>query len=83
MQSAHRVHFLNACRNQQNTFSCSIDCFLEIAANIFFPYLKEIPLTNVMQLIFNSCLTYENVWHNDILQREVQHLLYDIRQPIW
>ena len=41
MQSVHRVHFLNACRNQQNTFSCSIDCFLEIAANIFLPSLPE------------------------------------------
>ena len=46
------------------------------------PFLKHIPKNDVIQLINNSCLLYENIkeQHYDT---DVSQLLYDVRESVW
>ena len=65
LQLCYGPHFLNSCRYQSSTFSCAVDCFLEVADSIFMPYLKNIPRTNIVQLIFDSCSLYDNIIYQE------------------
>ena len=83
MTCLNRPHFFNSCRYQSSTFSCAVDCFLEVADSIFMPYLKNIPKTNIVQLVFDSCSLYDNIIYQETLSTEASHFLHDIREPLW
>ena len=83
LQLCYGPHFLNSCKYQSSTFSCAVDCFFEVADSIFMPYLKNIPRTNIVQLIFDSCSLYDSIIYQETLSTEASLLLHDIREPLW
>ena len=85
MAQLQKPHLINTVRHEPGTYSCAIDCFLEITSSIFLPYLKEISRSNVFELLYNSCMHYTSV----VVDTNVSdwlviiNLLYDVREPIW
>ena len=53
VRAVNRIHFTNSCRYQAGTYSCTIDCLLEICHSIFYPAL----LTTVPYSPFLSVLS--------------------------
>ena len=83
MTTLFQIHFINSVRYHPNTFSCSVDCFLEIVSNVFMPYLQGIPKTDVLNLIYNSGLQYERIKNQSEISVDIHQLLNDIREPVW
>ena len=82
----HRqIHFINTVRYLPGTFSCAIDCFLEVAAAVFQSHLCGIERTSVVDLIYNMCSNYK-LMIASAGQYELQvilNFLQTIREHVW
>ena len=68
---------MNSVFNNSRTYSCALDCFMEVAAYLFLPHLSHLPIRHTFTaLLFNTCSDYLN-------SRENSSLLKEIRDPIW
>lgn len=73
------AHFRNSCFREPGTFSCAIDCFLEISYRVILKHLIGIS----QSLFFASMI--ENGTGID-LERDTQDweiILSDIKDPVW
>ena len=78
-----RVHFKNSVFLQPGTFSCAVDCFIEISYVIFAPYLKYIPRTEVFDIILQTCEQFEILQTEENLNNSIVSALHEIRKPLW
>eukprot|EP00111_Clytia_hemisphaerica_P010420 TCONS_00030446-protein len=83
------AHFQNSCRTTNGrTYSCAVDCFLEISYRLLLPEIKAKlsfeELSEFFYLLYISG-TMEIPIENDItdVQSNAFRLLDEIREPIW
>ena len=70
-------HFMNSILNTSQIYSCAVDSFLEVASQLFLPYLSDLTVRNEFtELLFNTCSRY-------VESPENSKLLEEIREPIW
>ena len=77
----YEIHCLNTISYLPGTYSCAIDCFMELSHKIFMPFLANTEnKSTVFQLIYDASCEYDNVVQNftDLIS-----LLHTIREPVW
>ena len=66
-------HFINSVFDNSRTYSCAVDCFMEVAAYVFLPQLSNLSVKNEFtSLIFNACSDYLNSRQNSSLIRQIR-----------
>ena len=77
-----RVHFMNSCLTVNDTFSCAVDCFLEISHSVLHPELERFPpteLSSFFQCLVQTCGRYTEVLNGVRSLTELPH----IQEFIW
>ena len=77
-----RVHFMNSCLTVNDTFSCAVDCFLEISHSVLHPELERFRPTELspfFQCLVQTCGRYTEVLNGVRSLTELPH----IQEFIW
>ena len=70
-------HFMNSAFIKPGTYSCAVDCFLEISTLLFLPFLSKLTVrSEFSELLFSILLLYCQCRGN-------KELLAEIREPVW
>ena len=81
----YEIHFLNTISYLPGTYSCAIDCFMELSHKIFMHFLANIEnKSTVFQPIYDASCEYDDVVQNYNYERsDLISLLHTIREPVW
>ena len=70
-------HFTNSALSKPGSYSCAVDCFLEISTHLFLPFLSKLTVRSEFpELLFSALSHYCQFSGN-------KEFLADIREPVW
>ncbi len=76
-QQYSKKHFMNSRFDSPGTYSCAVDCFLELSAYVFLPFIKQLPhRSNFLDLLFQTVTSY-------VQFQGPNKKLSGIREPFW
>lgn len=79
MKQRHMVvsHFMNSAFIKPGTYSCAVDCFLEIFTHLFLPFLSKLTVRSEFPGLLFSALSHYCQCNGN------KELLAEIRDPVW
>ena len=84
-----QIHFKNSCRQQPSTFSCAVDCFLELGYVIFYSQISNVSIKSEFFTLVYRCSTFYEVLLNlleledNAIANDIEVNLQTICQPVW
>lgn len=76
----NRLHFMNAARNVPGTFSCAVDCLLEIWHTVFKEHFAENSQSEVLNILRQVCDLYDQILNQaDGSEQDLCH----VREIVW
>ena len=76
----NRLHFMNAVRTVSGTFSCAVDCLLEIWHTVFKEHFAENSQSEILNILRQVCDLYDQILN---LVDGSEQDLYHVREFVW